>query len=67
VKWSSVKTTQAVAARTALPEIMEYRGLTEWVSKGSSNGSKKSIPSKSLKIPFKELIPIKEVSREDRI
>jgi hypothetical protein len=45
---------------------MEYRGLTEWVAKGAS-GSKKSIPSKSLKIPFKELIPIKEISKEDRI
>jgi hypothetical protein len=42
---------------------MEYRGVSDWAGKTSGHSSKKSIPSKSLKIAFKELVPIKEISK----
>lgn len=63
-KWSNARPTGAPFMRAALPEIMEYRGVSEWSGKTSS---KKSIPGRSLKIPFKELVPIKEISKEDRV
>ncbi len=49
--------------RAILPEIIEYRGASEWISKTSSKKSS----NKSTKIQFRELVPIKEISKEDRM
>ena len=43
---------------------MENRLTVDW---GGKLRSKQTEPSRSVKIPFKELIPVREVSKEDKL
>jgi hypothetical protein len=64
LQWRLGKTETTSVRSGVLPNIAEHRDISGWVHRDSYKFGE---PTRSMKIQFKELIPIKEVSKEDRL